>query len=88
MAALALAAKMKGRTSATISRELALAMSSSSFLPRFREHMLGVMNAAADALSRLMDPSGKFEVPAVLQGVRRDRVPLRDEQYYITPRPL
>ena len=84
MAALALAAKMKGKASKLIARELALAMSSSSFAPRFVEHVPGVMNSISDALSRLTDPTKPYHIPEVLAGIRREVVPQRGESYYTT----
>ena len=84
MAALALAAKMNGKASKIISRELALAMSASSFAPRFVEHVPGVMNSISDALSRLTDPTKPYNIPEVLLGVRREIVPVRDENYFTT----
>ena len=82
MAALALAAKMKGKASKIIARELALAMSASSFMPRFVERVPGVMNSISDALSRLTDPTKSYDIPEVLLGVRREIVPIRGENYF------
>ena len=85
MAALALAAKLKASGSrGLIARELALLYSESSFEPRWTVHLPGVLNVIPDALSRLTDPSGKYEIPAALASVKPIAVPNRPESYYAT----
>ena len=58
MAALSLAARLKSKVSSLIAKETALVYSSASFQPRYVEHVPGVLNFSADALSRLSDPNG------------------------------
>ena len=85
MSALALAAKLKETgKSHLISRELALIYSASTFLPRSVEHLPGISNVAADALSRIYDPSGKYVIPAELRHLQPTPLPLRAESYYHT----
>ena len=82
MSALALAAKLKETgKSHLISRGLALKYSAATFLPRYVEHLPGIVNVAADALSRLHDPSGRYEVPAELRHLQPTPLPLRTEVY-------
>ena len=57
MSALAMSANLKNKVSSLINREMSLAMSSSSFSPRFVEHVPGVFNYSPDVLSRKKDPS-------------------------------
>ena len=57
--ALAMSAKLKITVSTVISRELALLLSETSFQPPVVEHLPGVMNSHADALSRLWQPDAK-----------------------------
>ena len=85
MAALVLAAKLKASGSRSlIARELALLYSESSFEPRWTVHLPGVLNIIPDALSRLTDPSGKYQIPAALACVKPIAVPSRPESYYTT----
>ena len=85
MAALVLAAKLKASGSRSlIARELALLYSESSFEPRWTVHLPGVLNIVPDALSRLTDPSGKYQIPAALACVKPIAVPSRQESYYTT----
>ena len=84
IAALSLVAEMKASISALIARELALILSETAFQPRFIQHLPGVMNQDADALSRIYEPGGKHEIPQELKNVRRMHPPLRDTHYYST----
>ena len=66
IAALAMLANRKSKASPLIARELALTLSRAAFQPRFIDHVLGVMNAVADSLSRLWEPGSDFKVPEPL----------------------
>ena len=58
IAALVLAGKLKARgPRAVIAREVALHYAEGSFEPRVTEHVPGVANDIADALSRLSEPN-------------------------------
>ena len=82
--ALAMSAKLKITASTVISRELALLLSETSFQPRVIEHLPGVMNSHADALSRLWQPDAKFRIPDDLAKCKRLHPPRRDASYYST----
>ena len=77
MAALSLAARLKSKVSSLIAKETALVYSSASFQPRYVEHVPGVLNFSADALSRLSDPNGDYEVPPYLPSQLRMQLPIR-----------
>ena len=55
-----------------------------SFQPRRVEHLPGIVNTVADALSILSDPSKKYAVPEQLAHLQPVPVPIRSEQYYAT----
>jgi len=82
--ALAMSAKLKITASTLISRELALLLSETSFQPRVIEHLPGVMNSHADALSRLWQPGANFRIPEGLAKCKRLHPPTRDASYYST----
>ena len=84
IAALSLVAEMKAKMSTLIARELALILSETAFQPRFIQHLPGVMNQYADALSRIYEPGSKHEIPQGLRKARRLHPPLRDAHYYST----
>ena len=81
--ALAMASRLKatGRSN-IVAREVALLYSEASYEPKFVEHLPGLANVGADALSRLCDPSGKFQLPRELAGIAPTPVPPRTESYY------
>ena len=75
-------AEMKANISTLTARELALVLSETAFQPRFIQHLPGVMNQHADALSRLHEPGSNHSIPEGLKKVRRLRPPIRDEAFY------
>ena len=80
-----MAARLKGKGSrALIARELALLYSESSYEPSWLMHLPGVLNVAADALSRISDPTKRYDIPKILHSARRDEAPLRDQTFYTT----
>ena len=87
LAALALAAKLKGSVSSLIAKELAMVMSKAAFQPRLLEHVPGSMNFAADSLSRLHDPAGGYTIPTSLPAELEVQVPARGPAYYSTLQP-
>ena len=84
-AALGVAARLKTAKNANlIGREIAWIYTSAAFHPRYVRHAPGVTNKLADALSRLTDPNGSYEVPSALTGIAPSRVPLRPRSWYRT----
>ena len=84
ISALVMASRLKITSSELISQELALLLSEASYMPRHVIHVPGVMNAWADALSRLSDPSRKYSVPEALRRVSRATPARRAESFYST----
>ena len=85
MAALVLAGKLKAKgPRAVIAREIALHYAEGSFEPRVTEHVPGVANDIADALSRLSDPSSTKELPTILNGVEFVQPDPRPRSWYRT----
>ena len=83
--ALVLAATLKSSKSINlIAKEIALLYCEAQYEPRFLEHVPGVMNIAADALSRLNDPASKYVVPDWLSRAKCVSVPLRGRSFYKT----
>ena len=83
--AIAMAATLKGTGSCNIiARELAIIYAHSSFQPKVVEHLPGLANVAADALSRLHEPGAHYAIPDELLGLSPVPVPVRDERYYRT----
>jgi hypothetical protein len=56
--------KRAGTSLNIIAREVALDVAASSYRPLVAEHIAGVANVSADALSRLHAPGGAHELPA------------------------
>ena len=85
MSALALACRLKtSAASRLIGKEIAMVYTSAAFEPKVVEHISGITNTVADALSRIGDGSGAFEVPDELAHLVKTPVPVRDESFYTT----
>ena len=84
ISALVMASKLKVTSSELISQELALILSEASYMPRHVVHVPGAMNAWADALSRLDDPTHHYVVPAALREVPRATPSPRTSSFYST----
>ena len=85
MSALALARRLKtSAASRSIGKEIAMVYTSAAFEPKVVEHIPGITNTVADALSRIGDGSGAFEVPDELAHLVKTPVPVRDESFYTT----
>jgi len=69
-----------------IAKELALDMAEAVYRPTLVEHLPGVMNIAADALSRLFIPGKNYVVPSCLARSTRVDPPERDSGYFRTHR--
>ena len=67
-----------------IAKELALEFTYAAFVPMLVEHIPGIANELADALSRRKDPSrsGSWRIPPCLDTVTATEVPPRDASYY------
>ncbi len=79
--------KSAGRGSALIAAELALDIAHTCYRPDIAEHLPGVCNTWADALSRMWDPAKRAAVPAALAALPRATVPPRPREWYRTLRP-
>jgi hypothetical protein len=76
--------KTKGAGTSIVAREIALDVATSEYQPQIVEHIAGVDNVIADALSRKFMPGANFELPACLAKVPEATAPVRDRQYYRT----
>ena len=81
-----LLAKLKVRAKSfgmgVIARELALEFGTCSFRPRFLQHIPGITNDWADALSRQAQPGNAKSLPEQLLRCRQENVPPRNEGFY------
>ena len=82
MLTMVLVYKGTSRSLNTIAREVALEVAASAFRPLVAEHIPGVANVTADALSRLAIPGGRYSLPACLSGVCQAEVPVRPRAWY------
>ena len=73
IAALAMCAKMQPHSQqlGIVARELALDVADSSYSPDIVEHIPGLSNVAADALSRLAQPGKEAQIPEYLHATPR-----------------
>lgn len=71
-----------------VARELALEFGTSSYKPLLFQHIPGLSNDWADALSRLEQPGKSVQVPAQLLRTTRTPTPTRDAAFYQSLRPL
>ena len=60
--------KSAGEAPSVVAREVALDMASSIYIPNVMQHVPGVANVMADALSRWHDPGRQRQLPARLRG--------------------
>ena len=60
--------KSAGDAPSVVAREVALDMAGSIYIPNVMQHVPGVANVMADALSRWHDPGRERELPALLRG--------------------
>ena len=72
-----------GPSAKLIAQELALLYHHARFEPKV-EHIPGVANQIADALSRLMAPQDAKDLPEVLATVWQTKVPPRTPAWYKT----
>ena len=73
VAALVMLAKMQPHSQqlGIVARELALDISDVAFVPEIVEHIPGISNVAADALSRQSDPFKRIAIPSYLTSATR-----------------
>ena len=84
-AALSIAARLRvAKNSSLIGKEMAWIYTQAAFHPRYVQHVPGVTNVLADALSRITDPTKQYKIPAELRHITRTQAPLRDKNYYRT----
>ena len=67
-----------------IARELSTLFTDAHFEPDAVEHVPGISNTIADALSRRYDPAKTWSLPALLAGVPETVLPPRTPDYYKT----
>ena len=84
LSALVMAGKLKITSSTLIAREVALLLSEAAFMPRHIEHLPGVMNTWAGALSRLAEPGSNHAIPEQLRSAPRARCEPRSAAFYTT----
>ena len=81
---LTMIAKLKSRGGAlsVIAREIALEVAAAAYRPFLVEHVPGVANGVADALSRKAQPGKVWTLPAALSAAVRVEVPRRGRSWY------
>ena len=85
IAALTLGARLKITGPCNIiGREISMLYVETAYEPCFFEHVLGVGNVVADALSRIYDPNKRCSIPSVLAGLAPTQVPRRWAGWYTT----
>ena len=65
-----------------VAREVALELADAAYRPLVAEHIPGVANTLADALSRVGDPAKTWQLPAQLRSAVRANVPQRPRSWY------
>jgi hypothetical protein len=76
--------KTDGYGTGIVARELALDVACSEYRPQIAEHIPGVDNVIADALSRRHQPGANVQLPACLHGIKELVLPPRGREYYRT----
>jgi hypothetical protein len=76
--------KTSGHGTSIVARELALDIAHSEYRPSIAEHIPGVENVIADALSRRLAPGFTFVFPPCLLNVPELKLPTRRRDYYRT----
>ena len=84
IATLSLVARMQPHSPqlGLIAREMALDIASASYAPDVAEHIPGITNVAADALSRKFDSSTSFHLPPYLNPTLEQVPPARDGSWW------
>ena len=76
--------KTSGHGTGIIARELALDIACSEYRPQIAEHVPGVDNVIADALSRRFQPGAQVQLPRCLSNVQELVLPARGAEYFRT----
>ena len=86
VASLQMAAKMQPKSPAlgVVARELALDLSMASYSIDLVEHIAGITNGVADALSRKRQDGKKFILPSLLRNAREVSAPVRNKRWWLT----
>ena len=79
--------KTRGKGAGIVARELALDVAASEYAPHVAEHIPGVENILADALSRQFEPGFDYALPTIFANVPESVLPLRGEDYFRTLQP-
>ena len=79
--------KTKGKGAGIVARELALDVAASEYAPNVAEHIPGVENILADALSRRFEPNFDFILPTIFSTVPEAVLPPRGNDYFRTLQP-
>ena len=85
---LTLSLKTRGKGAGIVARELALDVAAAEYAPHVAEHILGIENTFADALSRQFEPGFLYTLPTEFSSVRETFLPLRGQDYFRTLQPL
>ena len=86
ISALVMCMKLKtdGYGTCIIAREMALDIASTEYTPSIAEHIPGVDNIIADALSRRLQPGANVQLPTCLASIEEMVLPTRGKEYYRT----
>ena len=76
--------KTRGHGTCIVAREIALDVAHSEYRPHVAQHIPGVDNIIADALSRKYAPGYTFTMPTCLDAVQELMLPVRGKDYYRT----
>jgi hypothetical protein len=76
--------KTTGHGTSIVAREIALDVAQSEYRPSIAQHIQGVDNVIADALSRKYMPGNVFTVPSCLHPDQELALPARGQDYYRT----
>ena len=79
--------KTRGKSAGIVARELALDVAASEYAPHVAEHIPGVENTLADALSRRYEPDFNFKLPLEFASVPESVLPPRGTDYFRTLQP-
>ena len=86
VASLGLLLKLKsgGEGSNLIAQEMALDVADRLYVPDVLEHVRGLSDQLADALSRLEEPGANKTIPPIFKHAHREDIPLRGKQSFRT----
>ena len=79
--------KTRGKSAGIVARELALDVAASEYAPHVAEHIPGIENTLADALSRQFEPGFQYKLPLEFAAVTETVLPPRGIDYFRTLQP-